>query len=80
MTAACARHDGLGPGPTYAASNPNAIGCHVGSRAGAAVRGCEGKFRGSRMRRTTAESVIVESTRILRSHLGQRSASKLDFT
>jgi hypothetical protein len=28
------------------------------------------------MRRTTAESVIVESTRILRSHLGQRSASK----
>jgi hypothetical protein len=28
------------------------------------------------MRRTTAESVIVESTRILRWHLGQRSASK----
>jgi hypothetical protein len=36
---------GSGRVPTYAASNPNANGSHVGSRAGAAVRGCEGKFR-----------------------------------
>jgi hypothetical protein len=36
---------GSGRVPTYAASNPNAIGSHVGSRAGAAVRGCEGKLR-----------------------------------
>jgi hypothetical protein len=36
---------GSGRVPTYAGSNPNAIGSHVGARAGAAIRGCEGKFR-----------------------------------
>ena len=44
-TAAGGRYDGQRQLPAYATSNASGVCSHVGSRAGAAVRGSEGKFR-----------------------------------